>query len=302
MTTYAQLVAKVRHQLMGFTAHQESVSELSVSMGAADTTFTVDQATLSDLSRGLVEIGDELILVKSYDEASGVATVMGAAGGRGVDGTTAATHAANSLITSAPAFPRARVKEAINDTIRGLYPSLVVFATTDIVYNATVYEYEMPAAATEVWGVTARLVGPEKLSPRLPRYDFNPHAPTTDFASGKSIQILSPVTPGQTVRVTYAKPPTVLANDADDFETVTGYPSRIDQLVVYGAAVRMLSPLEGARLQLQAVEATERAPLVPVASAAKAVQLMTALYSQRLEEERQRMFLEHPTYTSTAGF
>jgi hypothetical protein len=65
MTTFAQLVAKTRQQLLGFSMSQESVSELSVAMGASDTSFTCDPATVTNLSRGLVEIDDELILAKA---------------------------------------------------------------------------------------------------------------------------------------------------------------------------------------------------------------------------------------------
>lgn len=301
MTTFDQLTKRVRQQLLGFAMNQESVSELSVAMGAADTTFTCDAGTITNLSRGLVEIDDELILVKTYDAQSGVVSVMGLTNGRGYEGTVAASHSANALVTSNPAFPKARIKEAINDTIRGLYPHLVVFGSTEITKLAPVVEYELPAEVADVWYVVGQLIGPSKVAQPLPNWRYNPKARTTNFASGKSIQLFDYVTAGQAIKVVYAKPPTVLVNGADDFAAVTGFADRITDLVVYGACKRLLPALESARLQQQAVEATERAALVPPSSATKAAGMYASLYQERLEEERALLFSDVPNYAMFQG-
>lgn len=300
MTTLDQLVKQVRQQLLGFTASQESVSELAQAMTSADTSFTCDAGTVTNLSRGLVEIDDELILVKTYDATSGVVSVMGLANGRGYEGTVPAAHTANTLVTSNPSFPRARIKEAVNQTITGLYPHLVVFAAAEITYNAAQVEYELPADVAEVWYVTTRTIGPSKVAQPSPNWRFNPKARTGDFVSGKSLQILDAVAPGQPVRVVYAKPPTTLTAGTDDI-TATGYPERLSDLVVYGTCKRLLPGLEAARLQQQAVEATERAPLVPTTSAAKAASLYASLYAERLEEERALQWDEIPNYAYFQG-
>ncbi|WP_413114801.1 hypothetical protein ACK1X7_07285 [Streptomyces sp. CY1] len=300
MATFDQIIIRVRQQLQGYTLSQASVSELAAPMSAADTSFQCDASTVTNLSRGLVEIDDELVLVKTFDATSGVVSVMGLANGRGVEGTTAASHAAHALVTSDPAFPRQRIKEAINDTVTGLYPHLVVFSTTEITYNAAQVEYELPADVDDVWYVVARTVGPSKVSQPMPDWRYNPKARTADFISGKSIQLFDAITPGQPVRIVYAKPPAPLVAGSDDF-AVTGYPSRMTDLVVYGALKRLLPALESARLQQQAVEATERAPLVPPSSAAKAVNLYASLYAERLEEERALMFAEIPNYAMFQG-
>lgn len=301
MPTFDQLVRQVRQKLLGFAMNQESVSELSVAMDADDTTFQADGETITNLSRGLVEIDDELILVKKWDEASGTVTVMGGTNGRGYEGTTAAAHSQNALITSNPAFPRARIKEAVNEAIRGLHPDLVVFGSTEITKSAPVIEYELPADVDDVWYVTGQTVGPSKVAQPLPNWRYNPKARTANFASGKSIQIMDFVTPGQAVKVVYVKLPTALSANADDFATVSGYPERVADLVVYGACKRLLPALEAARLQQQAVEATERAPLVPPTSATKAAQLYASLYAERLEQEKALQRSEVPNYAYFQG-
>lgn len=300
MTTFDLLVRQVRQQLLGFSMNQESVSELASSMLSTDTTFSCDAATVTNLSRGLVEIDDELILVKTYDSQSGIVSVMGLANGRGYEGTTATTHAAHALVTSNPAFPKARIKEALNQAIRGLYPSLVVFSDTEITKLSPQVEYALPADVDDVWYVTGQLIGPSKVAQPLPNWRYNPKARTANFPTGKSLQVFDYVTSGQAVKVVYVKPPTQLSAGTDDF-TTTGYPERMSDLVVYGACKRLLPALESARLQQQSVEATERAPLVPPASASKAASLYASLYAERLEEERALQFEETPNFATFQG-
>jgi hypothetical protein len=300
MTTFDQIVRQVRQQLLGYALSQESMSVLSVAMNAGDTTFQADGETIANLSRGLVEIDDELILVKKWDQQSGTVTVLGGTAGRGYEGTAAASHAQNALITSNPAFPRARIKEAVNQTITTLYPELVVFSSTEITKLAPVVEYELPADCADVWYVTGQLIGPSKVAQPLPNWRYNPKARAANFPSGKSIQILDYVTAGQAVKVVYAKTPSALVNNSDEF-TTTGYPERYVDLVVYGTCMRLLPALEAARLQMQAVEATERAPLVPPASAAKAMAMYAQLYQQRLQEERDQLYSDVPNYAFFQG-
>lgn len=301
MTTFDQLVKRTRQQLLGYAMNQESVGELAAPMGPADTVFTCDTGTITNISRGIVEIDDELILVKTYDATNGTVSIMGLTNGRGYEGTVAASHTANSLVTSNPSFPKARIKEAINDTIRGIYPDLVVFSSTEITKLAPVVEYELPADLADVWYVNGQLIGPSKVWQPLPNWRFNPKADPTVFPSGKSLQVFDYVTAGQGVRVVYSKPPSVLVNGSDDFAATTGFADRITDLVVYGACKRLLPALESARLQLQSVETTERAPLVPPASASKAASLYASLYAERLAEERALMFNDVPNYAMFQG-
>ncbi|WP_327719873.1 hypothetical protein OG381_34360 [Streptomyces sp. NBC_00490] len=300
MTTFDQLVRKVRQNLLGYALSQESVSELSAPMGAGDTTFTCDTETVNNLSRGLVEIDDELILVKAYDSTSGVVSVMGLTNGRGYEGTTAASHAVNSLITSSPAFPKVRIKEAVNETIRCLYPDLVVFGSTELTKLAPVIEYELPSEVEGVWYVTGQLIGPSKVAQPLPNWRYNPEARSANFPSGKSLQVFDYVTAGQAIKVVYSKAPTALVNGSDEL-TTTGYPERFADLITYGACKRLIPGLEAARLQLQSVETTERAALVPPQSAAKAASLYASLYAERLQEERTRQFDEVPNFATFQG-
>lgn len=298
MTTFDGLVARIRQQAMGYTKDQSAYAELAVDMSSTAATFTVDTDSVNNVSRGLVEIDEELILVAKFDAGSGVVSVMAGTNGRGREGTVAAGHTAGSLITADPKFPQARIREAVNDILQSLYPTLCVFATTVISNISVVFEYGMPADALDVWSVNDQTIGPTQVWTQGTRYLFNPSADTTAFPSGKSIQLFDMVTPGRAMLVKYAKAPAPLVNGSDDFATVTGLPERCVDLVMWGACAKLFPAYEGARLQQSSVEATERAPLVPAASATNTAKFYMAMYQQRLDEERVRMFAEHPQTTS----
>jgi len=294
VTTFDGLLSRIRQQTQGFTKDQAALAELSAPMGASDTSFSVDPATVTSLSRGLAEVDDELIYVKNYDRTSGVVQVMGGLNGRGAEGTVAASHAQHALITADPKYPRARMREAVNDVLQALYPDLVVFETTEITNTALVYEYAMPADALDVWAVSDQTIGPSQVWMQGRFYRFNPTADTTAFPTGKSIQLFDSVVPGRSMLVKYIKAPSPLVNGSDDFATVTGLPERCVDLVMWGACARLIPALEAARLQQTSVESTERANLVPVSSATKTAQYFLAMYQQRLQDERRRMLEENP--------
>lgn len=304
--TFANMVDRVKQQLLGYTKDQASVSELAAPIGPGDTTFFVDAATATNLSRGLIEIDDELILAKTYDRSTGTVQVMGLGNGRGVDGTVAASHAVNALVTNDPRFPKQRIKEAINDTINGVYPDLWVFDQFEFPYIAARYEYPIPADADDVYKVVVNTIGPSGVWFPAQSWRFNPMASETvgqvkptPAPTGKSVQIYDRVVPGRNVRVSYTKPPAVLVNNSDDFTGVTGFPERYVDLITYGAVWRLLPAYEAGRLQQASIEATERAPLVTTGAASQASQFFLALYSKRLTEERtrlQRLFESYQTF------
>jgi len=306
--TFANIVDRVKQQLLGYTKDQAAVSELAASMDADDTTFLVDAETASTISRGMAEIDDELILVKTVDRSTGTVTVMGLTNGRGIDGTVAASHSVNALVTNDPRFPRARIKEAINDTINGLYPDLWVFAQHEFPYIAARYEYPVPADADDVYKVVINTIGPSGVWFPAQSWRFNPMASTTSgqvkptpTPTGKTLQIYDRIVPGRNVRVSYTKPPATLANNSDDFATVTGFPERYIDMIAYGAVWRLLPAYEAGRLQQASIESTERAPLVPAGAASEASQYFLALYTKRLTEERTRLQRLYESYQTFNG-
>lgn len=274
------------------TKDQEQYSFATVAVGSTDTTIAADPSTLGNLSNGLIQIDDELILISNINRSTAQLTVLAGTNGRGVEGTVAASHAQNALIVNDPTFPRAAIKQAINDTILGMFPDVFVVKSTTVTKSAPQYEYGLPVDVVDIIQVHSDTVGPSQINFANYHYRFNPMANTTRFPTGKSIQVLDPVTPGRSIWVTYQAEPSPLVNDTDDVGTVTGWNSdanRYSDIIVFGACARLISSYETARLQQGAIEQSERASLVPVQSASKASQYFWQQYQQRLSEERQRL-------------
>jgi hypothetical protein len=277
-------------------------------MTATDTTFMVDPETATSLSRGLIEIDNEMILVKKYDRGSGTVTVMGGLSGRGVEGTTATTHSVNAIITDDPRFPAARIREAILDTVQGCYPDLWVFGEFEFPWQAARYEYPLPAEAEDVYKVVANTIGPSGVWFPCTSWRFNAMAPITGQVkptptpTGKTIQVMRDfIVPGRNVRVSYIKKPGEMVLGTDPYATTTGFDDRTVDLITFGACYRLLPAYEAARLQQQGIEATERAPLVPAGAGSAAAKFFFGLYKQRLDEERtrlQRLFDSYQNFNS----
>ena len=295
--TFDLIVQRVKQQLLGYTRVQESISYLTNAMTDTDITFQVDPETASNLSRGIVEIDDEMVAVKKVDRSTGLVTVFANLNGRGVEGTDPSAHALDAVTVADPRYPRVRIKEAINDTIRAVYPDVWVFGEFEFPYVAARYEYPVPVEVEDVYKVTWNTIGPSAIWRPARTYRFNPQASVgsqvkpTPTPTGKTIQILDGgIVPGRNIRVTYSKKPNVLVNGNDDFELTTGLPDRMIDMITYGACWRMLPSWEAGRLQQQSIEATERAPLVPTGAASDASKYFLGLYQRRMDEERGRLF------------
>ena len=121
MATLSQLTEQTIGEVSSYVRNQESVTITTALTTASDLTITVDDA--SALSKGIVEINDELLYVKKSVQASGTIQILGTAGnptGRGWRGTTATSHISGSVVRNNPLFPRTQVKRAILETIKGM--------------------------------------------------------------------------------------------------------------------------------------------------------------------------------------
>lgn len=290
MSTLANLIDDSLLSLQGST-DQDQVTFLTAPISASDTTISVDQT--SEISRGLIEIDDELLWVRST--ADDGATI--APRGRGYRSTTASAHDEGAMVVNSPKFPRASVKRAINDTISAAFPELFAVKAYEFPFVAARSTYDLPADVDAVLDVMWSEIGPSQAWPHVRRWQFNYSASGEMFTHGKSLSIKEAVFPGRTVRVLYASEPSQLDQADDDFATTTGLPASAEDVILYGACYRLVSYMQPARLQVQSVEATLRSNVVAVGSPAEAGQYFYALYQQRLQEERQTLLTRYPSMT-----
>lgn len=283
-TTFNGLVERVLGQIQSYGAQQETATWINQSGGIATTTatdFIVNET--SQMGRGLIEVGDELMYVDRTDNLT--KQVYLAPWGRGFRGTTASTAANETKVVIAPQYPRFMVKQAINDTIQAVYPELFGVGTHTFSFNSAVTTYSLPAAADYVLNVKWQTIGSTKEWLNVKRYDTDKTANTSVFANGRSINIFDVIDPGRTVQVIYAKAPTTLSAGDDIYETVTGLPSSTVDVIVYGTIARLMVSADAARVPAQSVEADMMDQSKPIGSGTSTARFYLGLYQQRLQQE-----------------
>lgn len=289
--TFDSLVNEVIHNLGGFTQAHDAMTSLSNAITTTDTTIAVKDA--SSFSRGVAEIGSELIYVEKVDLASNVITA--APWGRGFRGTTAAAHSANARVTMSPTWPRATVEREINNVIRGLYPWLYGVTTTTITYDINQFAYELPADVEKVLEVKIRVTGSQRHWDRSRHWDYDMAADTTDFPSGKAIEIYTGNVPdGAKIIVVYAKRPTALSASGDVFSTVSGLQESAKDLVVLGACARLAPYMDAARLPAKSASADELDQPRQLGTAVQLAREFRQQYTQRLLEEQKSLQERYP--------
>lgn len=240
-----------------------------------------------------MEIGDELVWVDSTDRISNTVTI--APYGRGYRGTTAEAHDSLSKVTISPTYPRYQIIQAINQTILSVFPRLFATASTTFTYNASKTAYNLPADFEDALFVSWQTVGPTQEWLPVRRYRIDRMAQTGSFTGGRSINLYDFITPGRTVQVFYSKKPGQLTSASSVFTTDTGLPESCVDVIMYGAAYRLVSFIDPARLSFTSPEANENDPNRPLGSGTNAARYILALYQQRLTEEEQKLQADYPT-------
>jgi hypothetical protein len=293
MPTLSDIIDEVKVNLQGYTLRQDRITYVANAGGLSTSTTSVTIGSSSNLAKGIIEIDDELLLVDTYDKASNTLTIMPGFG-RGYQHSTAATHNQYAPVILSPAFPRMSIKQAINDTISSLYPKLWANATTTITYNPAVTTYELPAGTEDITTLAWQSIGPSKEWIPITNWRMDPMANTSAFASGNSVSIHDRIIPGRTIQVAYRKAPTILSNSSDEFTTVSGLPAACRDVVVLGAAYRMLSYIDAGRVNLTSAEADAADTKTPSTAGTSVSKYIFALYQQRLNEESSKLSGQYP--------
>lgn len=285
MTTFSQMVDDTLLYLQGFTTLQDQATYLTSGLGPSSTTATVADAT--SISRGVIEIGSELIWVDSVDAQNNTLRIPPY--GRGFRGTTAGDHDNGDRVVSSPLFPRHLVKQAINQAITAVYPDLWGVGTATFTLNPAITTYALPAGTTKVLQASWQTVGPTKEWVPVRRWRLDQHANTGAFSSGATFSVYDSITPGRTVQVVYGKQPTVLSADGDDFVSVTGLPVSTEDVIRLGAAYRMVPFFDSPHLSGMSAEADFASANRPVGASAQLGRFLLQQYQVRLTEEARRL-------------
>lgn len=284
--TFGSLVDETITSLQGWGVNTDQMATLNQPIDADDLVLQVSEANI--VSRGIIEIDEEVIWVQTAQNGQLSVPVWG----RGWKGTTAAAHAAGAAVYVSPTYPRAIVSREINNSIRALYPMVYGIGTHEITLDPTRWQYELPADVEIVVNVEWKWDNLDGWN-RLKSWDVTHSANTTDFPSGKMLSLSDPLMSGITVRVTYSKQPSLLVNSTDPFSN-TGLPATCRDLVVYGAASRLLPWLDAGRLPVDTVASDALDSTKPVGNAIAVGREIRTLYARRLSEERASLLSRYP--------
>lgn len=298
MATLTDMMNEVRANLAGYTFQQDRSTYLktpvTTTTSSSASPLILSLGSTESVGKGIIEIDEELMWVDSFDRLANTATV--APYGRGYLGTTAATHTADTQVIVAPTFPKHVVKKAINDTIRSLGSSIFAVKSTSFTFSAarTTYAFNN-LNIKNILTVSWQSIGPTKEWVPLRRWDFDSTADTTEFGSGAQTITLGefPI-PGRTVRIVYATDPEVFTTNSQDYATQTGLPESTRDVVILGAAYRLLSFLDPARAAQTTAQADEVDAKRPYGSSQSATKQLYALYTQRLNEESKSQQQNYP--------
>ena len=291
------MIDEVLINLAGYTLQQDRSTHLLQAVSTTTSTIavpTVLQLASTELGKGTVEVGEELMWVDSFDRIANTATISPY--GRGYLGTTASTAAAGTRVVISPTFPRYVVKKAINDTIRAIGSSIFSVKQTTFTYNAAITTYELENLNIKnILTMHWESIGPSKEWIRVKRYDLDALPEINTWgATSQTVTIGDIITPGRTVKVVYATDPTALGTNSDIFTTVTGLPESVRDVVILGAAYRLLTYLDPARAAMVSPQADETDAKRPYGSSSTATRQLFALYTQRLAEETRAQQQQYP--------
>ena len=293
MTQFIDVINETQLALTGYTNRQDQATYLTSELSSTATTFVVADGTV--LTRGLVEIDDELIWVDSFDRTTNTATVP--TYGRGFRDTTAVTHSAGTRVTITPSFPRSVIRRNINLAIDGVYPDLFGTFYTTFKFQAAVTTYVLPQEAVDILGCSWQTIGPSKEWLPVRHYRVDRMANPTTWGSGKTLSVREGIVPGRTVMVTYTKKPTTLVYDTDDFAGITGLSDSAREVIILGAAYRTAMYLDLGRIPAATAEADAQQGNDPVGSAANIGRVLQQMYQQRLLVEVRRLQEQFPPRT-----
>lgn len=288
MSTLAQITDKVLAELRSYVRDQELSTHLTAPADADDLTLTVNDTGV--MSRGRVQIDDELIWVDSVDRNGSTVTLPPY--GRGVDGSTAASHTVGTRVIMQPLYPRKMVMDTINQCVQAMGVHLFGSAEVEFTPADHTFVYEMPSATRDV--IAVKLLDDEGNVARLRDWTFDPKAPLSSAATGKALYLYNNWLHGvDTIVASYISNPVLFATPSSDFST-TLLPATSEDVLTMLAASRLLASAESYNLQTRSIEANVIDTRIQPGQAVAQSKYLYQLAQQRLQEEREQLLKRTP--------
>jgi len=288
VTTAGQLIDRVAGDLLAGTVEERN--RVATGIDVSTTTVTFEFA-LSGLREGTVfEVGSEQFYVWTVNSSAKSAVVE-----RGFNGTTAAAHSANDIVTVNPRFPRARVLQQLNADLADLSSplnGLFQVKTVDIAYNGSDRMVNITGATDIQNLIDVRYRYLSDDYPIIRDTRLLSDMPTSDFASGYALAFDTLVRAG-TVRVLYRAPYGQFSSESDTINTVGGS-DFLDDVLALGAQIRLMAGREIKRNFTESQGDTRRAEEVPSGAVANSMLQLQRLRRDRVIAEAARLNRQYP--------
>ena len=298
MPNLSNMIDEVLINLAGYTYQQDRATYITTNVSDDDSTIAspiiLQLASTDNIGKGTIEIDEELIWLDSFDRVSNTATVP--PWGRGYLGTDQSEHVAGTKVTITPTFPRYVVKKAINDTIAAFGATIFAVKTTSFVFNAAQTTYAFNNLNIHnIMSLMWQDIGPSQEWFPIRHWSWDSLASSTAFgANAQTVTIGDYVQPGRIIKVVYATDPVPFTTNTEDYSTQTGLPNSTRDVVILGAAYRLLTYLDPARAAQVSPQADETDSKRPFGASQSATKQLYALYQQRLNEETARQQAQYP--------
>ena len=293
MTTAQDWINEVKRHLL--SGERENINRLASSptSGATTVTYEFDQGGI--MAGATIEIDTELMYVWSVNTGTKVATVQ-----RGMFGSTAAAHTSGALITVNPRFPQFHIFNTLNQELLDLSSpanGLYRVAVEEITSAAGITGYDLSLtdfiSPIEVFFEAS---ASEKWWKRSTNWRVQENADTTDFASGRTLQVFDDTgAVGGSVRLTYRRAFDVLTGLSDDVNSVTGIPVEATDIPPLGAAGRLLLHRAARRTFDESQGEPRRAQEVEANAATNAASALLGFRQRRINAEVARLNALYPT-------
>jgi len=322
--TFSDWVEKVYRRVNG-TSVDVNV-QLNANVGVNDTSFIIVTPTITNTITGatairvgaLLAVNYEIMLVTGWDNVSQV-TVS-----RGFNGSTAATHAAGTIVYIQPRYSRFDISVALNDELRRLSSpdnGLFQVKAQTVTFNPVYMGYDLQQAVNDeyidILEVRHKIPFPSRNYPKIGKWKILRSIPDESiFPSGQGVVFYEGGYPGQPVYIQYSAPFSMVdvtnaAQMAADLTgtyvdptsgatlPTTGMTNTMLDIPPLGVEIQLTLPREIRRNFTDVQPDPRKAPEVPSMAVSNSVQAMQIVYNQRVSEEAGRLARQ---YTRTESW
>lgn len=287
MSTFDQIVTKTKNKVTGAIG-RDKINVLATTITSSSTSVVLTYTPGPEIFSGvIIEIGYEQMMVVSNSTTT--LTVI-----RGWNGTTAISAQAGTIVYIEPRFPRQAIMDEVLNEYRALPQTIFTTSNVVLTFPSNTNRVDLTGAS----GSTVyRILHADRANfdgasypGYKPTLQLIRNANTTDFPSGYAVAIEGGLAYGEaaTVRVVYAKALSTTTGNNVDLQA-NGLPITAEDILVFGAASRLLYDKEALRLDFTRQGQSRAAEEIPPEVQGRQAQRWRLEADRRISEEAMRL-------------